>query len=351
MRKEIRSWLTLAFAMTIFLTTVMIVSGFFMAGVAFWLQKTGVLDRFGIIRRNPEIALPVFLIINIIVAAVLVALFSKPVLSRLRKIINATQQVAQGNFHVQVDEDGGIAELSELAKSFNRMTQELSSIEPLRSDFINNISHEFKTPIVSIRGFAKLLRDETLSGKERLEYIDIIIAESERLAALSTNILNLSKYESLEIIADKTTYRLDEQIRAAIVLTERKWAEKNIGFDVVMDAVPFVGNADLTQQIWINLLDNAIKFSPQDGAITVRLFPWNRGLRFTIKDCGIGMDENTIAHIFNKFYQGDSSEKSGNGLGLAIVKRIVELCGGSVEAKSNPGEGSELIVWLPVLRT
>ena len=173
--------------------------------------------------------------------------------------------------------------------------------------------------------------------------------ESERLATLSTNVLNLSKYENIEIMPDKKAFRLDEQIRRAIVLTEPKWAEKNITITVEMSEIIFDSNEDLTQQIWLNLLDNAIKFSNQNGTIIIRLENLNGGIRFTIQDDGIGMSEETKARVFDKFYQGESSRaRAGNGLGLAVVKRITELCGGKIEIESKAGEGSMFSFWFPI---
>jgi signal transduction histidine kinase len=277
----------------------------------------------------------------------LAAFFSKKALKPITKVIEATRKIATGDFNIRV-EIGGIYELEELAKSFNKMVQELSSLETLRSDFVNNISHEFKTPIVSIRGFAKLLKDDNLSDAERREYLDIIITEAERLSQLSTNILHLSKYESMEIIGSKSSFRLDEQIRRAVVMTEPKWSVKQLDLEVEMDEVCFTGNEDLTQQIWLNLLDNAIKFTDEGGTVSIRLSDWNNGYRLCIRDTGIGMDEETISRVFDRFFQDDNSRAgAGNGLGLAIVKRIVDLYDGTMEVKSKLGVGSEFIVWLP----
>ena len=277
--------------------------------------------------------------------------FSKKALRPIKKVVDATRQVAEGNYDVQVDIKG-INELEELSHSFNKMTQELSSVESLRRDFINNFSHEFKTPIVSIRGFAKLLKEGSLNDEDKQEYLDIIITESERLAALSTNVLNLSKFETLETIADKSPFRVDEQIRRAVLVTEPKWTAKNLDVEVDMDEITYHGNADITQQIWLNLIDNAVKYSNSDGSIIIRLKLSEDGFFFAIKDSGIGMDEQTKVRIFDKFYQGDASRiKSGNGLGLTIVKRIVDLCGGRIEVKSELGVGSEFVVWLPIIVT
>jgi signal transduction histidine kinase len=339
----------LTLALTLFLTAMMLASFMILGSLVYLLHSIGLIDIYETIRGLRFVPIFGLLFINFLLATALTALFSKTALRRLKEIIKATHQVAEGHFHVKVDEHNGIYEFSELARSFNKMTQELASIETLRSDFINNFSHEFKTPIVSIRGFAKLLKDGGISDSEKQEYLDIILAESERLSALSTNVLNLSKYESLEIITEKTVYRVDEQIRMAIVMFEPKWSAKGLDVDVVLDEIMLNGSSDLTQQIWLNLIDNAIKFSPEGGSLIIRLTHWNNGLRFTINDAGVGMDNQTADRIFDKFYQGDASRTgAGNGLGLAIVKRIVELCGGKIEVQSELGVGSEFTVWLPV---
>jgi len=278
---------------------------------------------------------------------VITGFFSKIALRPIRKVVEATHRVAGGDFGVRLDIHS-IYELEELSQSFNKMVQELSSIEALRSDFINNLSHEFKTPIVSIRGFAELLVEDKLSEKEQQEYLGIIIKESERLASLATNVLNLTKYENLEIVSETTNYRLDEQLRKAVLQLENNWASKNINIDIETDDVEYDGSPDHTQQVLLNLIDNAIKFTESGGNIEIRLMKDNGGIRLIVKDDGIGMDEQTKAHIFDKFYQGDVSRaKSGNGLGLSIVKRIIDLCGGHIEARSKQYEGSEFEIWLP----
>ena len=296
---------------------------------------------------SPFGAIAGMIFFSVFLGTAITGFFSRKALNPIRKAIDATHKVAEGDFSVRV-ELKGTHELVELSQSFNKMVHELSTIETLRSDFINNFSHEFKTPIVSVRGFAKLLKDGNLTEDEKQEYLDIIITESERLASLSENVLNLSKYENIKIMPPKTTFQLDEQIRRAIVLTEPKWAEKNITVDVQMSEITFTANEDLTHQIWLNLIDNAVKFSNQNGTIVIRLEKWNGGVLFTIQDNGIGMDENTRARIFDKFYQGDTSRsKAGNGLGLVIAKRITALHGGNIEVQSEPGKGSKFILTLP----
>ncbi|MCL1995207.1 MAG: HAMP domain-containing histidine kinase [Defluviitaleaceae bacterium] len=266
--------------------------------------------------------------------------FNKRALSPIRRLIQAMNKVADGNFDIELDLQG-ITELESLSASFNKMTKGLASTETLRKDFINNFSHEFKTPIVSIRGFAKLLKEGELSKEERQEYLEIIIAETERLANLSTSILNLSKYENMQIILEKKPFRLDEQIRRSILLLEPKWSKKELCLNVELEEVTFAGDENITGQIWVNLIDNAIKFSHNNGVIDINLKTENSQIVFAIMDKGVGMAEQTQQHIFDKFYQGDKSHaEMGNGLGLSIVKSITELYKGKIEVKSSLNEGS-----------
>ncbi|MDP3058253.1 MAG: HAMP domain-containing sensor histidine kinase [bacterium] len=353
MIQSLKKRLSLAITLVLFVFGVMMATFLVTGTVVAILQHKGIISlssHVGVEQSNGRGSplFPIFAILGlcVLIGTALTAFLSKKALNPIRKVISATHRVAQGDFDVKV-EIKGIGELEELSQSFNKMTQELSTIETLRGDFINNFSHEFKTPIVSIRGFAKLLKGGNLSEEEKQEYLDIIVTESERLAELSTNVLILSKYENTEIITDKSPFRLDEQIRRAIVLMERKWSAKEITLGVDLDEVIYTGNEDLTQQIWINLLDNAIKFCYHGGLINIGLSTENGKIRFTIQDNGPGMDEQTIKHVFDKFYQGDSSHSQvGNGLGLALVKRIVELCEGEISVQSKVGKGSTFTILL-----
>ena len=228
------------------------------------------------------------------------------------------------------------------------MAQELGGIEMFRENFINSFSHEFKTPIVSIQGFAKQLKKENLSEEKKQEYIDIIISESKRLTNLSSNILMLSKLENQQIITDKTSFSLDEQIRDCILLLEKQWTAKDISFDIDMQEIQYTTNAEMLSQVWVNIIGNAIKFSPEGSSIRVKLFKEGDVITAETTDRGIGMDQPTISHIFERFYQGDRAHASeGNGLGLPLVKRIVELCNGNIRVESQYGKGTNFIVTLP----
>lgn len=230
------------------------------------------------------------------------------------------------------------------------MTEELAGIELLRSDFIGNFSHEFKTPIVSILGFAKLLKKGNLTPEEQAEYLDIIIEESRRLTALSTNVLNLSKVESMSLLTDFTTFNVGEQVRESVVLLESKWNKKEISFDFNLKELQINGNEQLLKQVWMNLIDNAVKFSPAKSKIDLSLENNSEFVKITVRDYGIGMDEKTQHNIFDKFYQGESSHSpKGNGLGLPLAKKIVELHHGTITVTSRLGEGSAFVVTLPSL--
>ncbi|MDL2236298.1 HAMP domain-containing histidine kinase [Christensenellaceae bacterium OttesenSCG-928-K19] len=267
----------------------------------------------------------------------------------LRKLTAATKEIAAGNFEVQVDATGP-DEFKRLALSFNEMTKELASIETLRSDFVNNISHEFKTPVVSIRGFAKLLKKDTLTKKQRDEYLDIIISESDRLTSLSSNVLLLSKLECMEFTSNHKEYALDEQLRRAILLLEPQFCAKNLELEIEIDPSRIAADEELMQHVWINILNNAIKFSPEQGTVRVEAHSKEDVVEVTITDHGTGMNEEAQRYLFDKFYQADSSRATeGNGLGLSLVKKILELSGGTVEVQSAPGEGTSITVKLQAI--
>lgn len=290
----------------------------------------------------------IIFVFSVLMGTMLTALFSRKMLAPFKRAINAINQVANGDLNTTLHYKRAPYELIELSHSFNRMTKELSGIETLRSDFINHFSHEFKTPIVSIQGFAKLLKDANLSETERQQYIDIIIQESTRLTTLSTNVLNLTKVETIEILSEKSKIRLDEQLRQVILLLEPKWRDKKITFNLALQDTQIYSSDELLQQLWINLIDNAVKFSPDNSAIAIELTDLSDHIVVSIRDHGIGMSQDTQAHVFTKFYQGeDSHTNQGNGLGLSLVKRIVDLCGGQISLTSHLGEGSCFTVTLP----
>lgn len=266
----------------------------------------------------------------------------------LRSLTAGTQEIEKGNYKVQIENKDPNSEVGVLISSFNHMARELDNTEMFRKDFINNFSHEFKTPITSIAGFAARLQREDLPEEKKREYIDVIVQESRRLSALSSNILLLSHYENQDIVTRREEYSLDEQLRLCVLSMQQAWSEKNLEVEAELEPIAICSNADMLAQVWNNLLSNAIKFTPDGGRLTVRCFRESGRVVVIVSDTGVGMSEETLRRIFDKFYQGDPSHKlDGNGLGLAIVKRIVDLCGGEILVTSRPGVGTRFRVSLP----
>ena len=292
---------------------------------------------------------PIGIILTLIVFAVVISgRFGRRRFKPINDLIQAMSQVSQGNFSVRVHAEDAPGDMGALARSFNDMTKELSGIEMFRKDFINNFSHEFKTPIVSIRGFAKQLERDDLTDEQRREYTHIIVTESERLANMSSNILLLTKLENQQIVTDKTEYRLDEQLRSAVLLLEKQWSAKDLELSLIFDEVTYHGNEEMMSHVWVNLIGNAIKFSPEGGLLEMSCAKREGAIVAVIRDHGEGMDEATQKRVFEKFYQGDSAHATeGNGLGLSLVKRIVDLCGGTIAIQSAPGEGTAFTITLP----
>ena len=306
-------------------------------------QGQSIKDLLNISSRSIRVSIVSILLITI----ALMQNISRKIVNPIKKITDATKKVASGDFTIELETKRN-DEIGELTHNFNKMVKELNSIECLQKDFINNVSHEIKTPISSIQGFAKLLEADDLSKEERKEYAEIIKEESDRLLYLSTNILKLAKLENQERIMNKTKFNIAEQIRRTISVLEPKWKEKNIKFNVSLKEQEFWGEKDLMYQVWMNIIENSIKFSKQDGQIDVKMKTNQDSIIVEIKDYGIGMEEEEAKMIFDRFYQVDKSHtKPGAGLGMTIAKRIVELSDGKIEVKSKLNESTTFIVTLP----
>ena len=298
--------------------------------------------------QEPMLPIFVLLVISVVVGTVVSFMISRFPLKPLRRMIDATNRLAAGDFSVRLHLVGP-SSFNELTTSFNRMAEELGSIEMLRSDFVDNFSHEFKTPIVSIKGFAEELKHDDLTPEQRQEYLDIIIHESSRLAQLATNVLNLSRVEKQAILASRARFDLTEQVRRCILLFESKWEQRRLNLNVELDEVILEGDEELLSQVWLNLIDNAVKFTPEGGCVDIRLQKRETTAVFVIRDDGYGIPPDAQRHIFDKFYQGDVSHAaSGNGLGLSIARRVVTLHGGDIRCQSEEGAGAEFTVELPL---
>lgn len=283
----------------------------------------------------------------LLLSTILMFFMSKSVTKPIMQLNAATKKVAKGDFDVRVDVEAD-NEVAQLARSFNSMVNELKSNELLKSDFISNVSHEFKTPLATVNGFAKLLKEGNCTPEEVSEYAGIIEHETGRLSTLCSNILRLSRIENQKITAKPCEFSLDEQMRDVLLILEPQWTQKELELDVELDETSFYADEELLQQVWINIIGNAIKFTEPKGKIDVTLKNFEDKVIITVKDNGIGMTDEAQKHIFEKFYQGDRSHASdGNGLGLALVKKIVDLCSGTIDVSSAIGQGSQFTVTLP----
>lgn len=286
--------------------------------------------------------------LSLVIGAALSVFVGKRILQPIGDLRQAMSSVAKGDFTVQLKEQQQMEDVAELYHDFNLMVKELSSIETLRNDFVSTVSHEFKTPIATIKGYVQLLQNDALPLEERQIYLERMLDGTQQLTHLTDNILKLSKLENQGLGLDFQTFRLDEQIREVILFLQPKWEQLNLILDLSLPRTSYYGNEEFLYQVWLNLMDNAIKYSQKNGRIQVTLTSQPTGDLITISDEGAGMTPEVISRIFDKFYQSDTSRKTkGNGLGLALAKQIVQLHAGTIKVKSSPNKGSKFIIFLP----
>ena len=274
-----------------------------------------------------------------------------PEMNAFSPILDALERIARGDFSVRLDNQlHNNPMVSELTTSVNKMALELHQWERLRQEFISNVSHEIQSPLTSIRGFARALENDQLNVQERHHYLSIIEEESERLSRITEDLLKLASLESDHLKFEPKLYRLDKQIQNLILACEPQWQEKNIRMDIALDELEITADEDLLSQVWMNLIHNSIKFTPQAGSVKVTLHRHADQIEFKISDTGIGISEEDLPRIFERFYKADKSRTrsiEGSGLGLSIVKKIVDLHKGTIEVESKVGRGTTIIVYLP----
>ena len=311
-----------------------------------WLLNTYLFSKFlpfSITVPFPLILIPMCLIVGLVATLFLSIWFLAPI----RRLKKAIEKIADGDFSVRLSTISTSKEIQEIYTGFNVMAEELESTEILQTDFVSNVSHEFKTPINAIEGYSMLLQDNDNLTDEQKEYVYKILFNTQRLSTLTGSILLLSKIENQSITTDKAFFRLDEQIREVIVTLEPVWEKKNIYYDVEMDDIEYFGSEKLTYHVWSNLIGNALKFGPACGTVRIRLTDDKKNIYFTVEDEGEGLSEDAMKHIFDKFYQGDSSHKAeGNGLGLTLVKKILLLEDGTISAENREEGGCRFTVTL-----
>jgi len=269
----------------------------------------------------------------------------------VKRILDGMEKIVEGDFSARIPylqgEDSG-NEYDEIIKGLNHLAEELSGVETLRTDFISNVSHELKTPLAVIQNYGTILQNPALSEKEQMEYAKAITEQTRKLSALITNILKLNRLENQQIFPEKQDYNLSEQICECLLGFEQAWEKKNLEIETDIDEDVIVcQDAELLSLVWNNLFSNAVKFCKEEGTVSVSVKKEKDGVLVSVSDEGCGISPEVGAHIFEKFYQGDTSHATqGNGLGLALVKRVIDIVGGEIHVQSVLGKGSTFLVRL-----
>lgn len=300
--------------------------------------------QFSVIQDVQNIQLITILLVGIVLFAYVSTIIIKPI----KRLSTAMKVVGQGEYNVQV-EHAANDEIGLLTKNFNQMTKELNKIETMRQEFIASVSHEIQSPLTSIRGFSAALKDDIVSEDKKIQYLTIIEKESTRLSQLSSNLLKLASLDSEHQTLMLQQYRLDEQIRHVVMALEPQWIKKNIEIDLDLSNVQIEADKDLLEQVWLNLVTNAVKYTSEHGFVKISIHQKNEEIDVEIKDNGIGIAEEDQKYIFESFYKVDKSRTlKGSGLGLAITKKIVRLHEGAIRVESKKEQGSIFTVTLPI---
>lgn len=301
-----------------------------------------------VIRRNAPLTFANVLFLSLIFSLIDLVFYRFTTARTLKKIHNAAMRLSKGDFSARIEQDACRSGFNVIIDDFNRMAQELSGIETLRSDFISNVSHEIKTPLAVISNYVTLLQDKSLSEDERMEYALFIASSARKLSRLVTNILRLNKLENQTVFPVSEKYDLSEQICECLLDFESVWEKKKIALGTDISENVFIGaDSEMLKIVWNNLFSNAFKFTPEGGRVSVSLKTDGDFVFVTVEDTGCGIAPDTGSRIFEKFYQGDSSHASeGNGLGLALVRRVIDIVGGEIHVSSELNKGSRFTVIL-----
>ena len=302
------------------------------------------IDIFDILKEKPFISIIVLILTEIIVGVVMAIIIGNPIVKIMDELERILKEITKGNYKVRLKDTKYFKEMN---RNFNKMISELDSVEILRNDFINNFSHELKTPLFSIKGYAEELKRGDLTEEEKNKYLDIIINESNRLTSLSTNILNLSKVEKQQILTDTKRVNVGECVRQVVLMELKKIEKKNIDLDLEIDDCYTLANNGMLEQVFINIIENSIKFTEPNGKINIKVYEKDSKVIVKIKDNGKGIERENLNHIFDKFYTTkDKNNNIGNGLGLALAKKIVDLHEGCIEVSSEKDKYTEFTIIL-----
>ncbi|MER2070662.1 MAG: HAMP domain-containing sensor histidine kinase [Psychrobacillus sp.] len=288
-----------------------------------------------------------FLLALAVIILTSMLLLAKQLVKPIKQLNDATKHVMVENYRVELDITRN-DELGQLARNFSNMVKQLELNDEARKAFISNVSHDFQSPLLNIQGYADLLKSTDLSKEERENYIQVIDQEAKRLSNLTKQLLLLTSLDQSARPVRKSDFRLDEQLKKVIYKYRWRIEEQNMDLSYEMDPVMYYGDIDLLENVWDNVLTNAIKYNVAEGEISIKVIDGSDYVRISFQDSGIGMKEEEIDQIFERFYRIDSSRtKEGSGLGLAIVKEIVELHKGKIEVTSNINEGTLFVILLP----
>jgi len=332
--------------------------GFFLFSITIGLTSSGSIAVYYLVNKATNgntllVGLAVFA--TILVGGVLCSLADlyrrkKMVESPVKMILNATEKIASGDFSVKLTPMHDYYRYDEydmIFENINTMTAELEKNELLKNDFISNVSHEIKTPLAVIQNYAKALSSDILSTEKREQYLSGLIVQTQKLSNLITNILKLNKLENQEIVPEIEEIDLAELVRVTTLQYENLIEKKNLELVCDIDEMKIVSSASLLEIVLNNLISNAIKFTDEGGKITISLKQNKTHAFIRVKDTGAGISNEVGQHIFEKFYQGDTSHSiEGNGLGLALVKKVIDLIGGEISVESKVGKGSTFIIKL-----
>lgn len=340
-KKPVRKYrISLALMFSGIVMVFLLVTSAIVAVVIFFLVSRGTL-QVGDRALNFGSFILMLTVLSLIIGALLAASTSRFSLIPINRILNAMNKLAAGDYSARLSFKGPLGKIpsvSEFTNSFNTMAYAFETNKVIHTDFINSFSHEFKTPIVSIAGFAKLLRREEMPKEKRDEYLQVIEEESMRLSQMASNVLNLSKVENQLSLTDVSEFNLSEQLRNCLLMLESKWTKKNIELSLLFDEYDITASEELLKQVWINLIDNAVKFTHDGGTVEIFVEKSAKNISVTVSNTGDPIPEQSVNRIFEKFYQADTSHSTeGNGVGLAVVKKIVDLHNGQIKTEYSGG--------------
>ncbi len=293
--------------------------------------------------------LAVLLVLALVFSFLLVLVSTRFIVNPIKKLTDATRKIVAGNYHLKLNVNRR-DEIGRLASDFSKMSNSLEQTEEKRQEFVSSVSHEIQSPLTSIQGFSQTLKEENLSVEEQHHYLSIIERESKRLSALSKQLLTLSFLDSEADAGDRLAFDLKDQLKEVVFTTEWQWREKDIAIEMDLTPVKIVGDPKLLQQVWMNLITNAIRYTEAGGTVTISTVVEKYDVQIIVADTGIGIAKQDISKLFDRFYKVDKARtrtENSTGLGLAIAKKIIELHDGTMMVESELGKGSRFIVNLP----